>query len=117
MTAHERSELQDQLLRKSKPSFALSPRQEENRWWRKESPMSNPVPSIRYQSRRDVIERMAPRYREASPAQKVLLLDTVTAMTGYARKYAIRLLNQASEGPYTIRRRRLPRYGSEVQQA
>jgi hypothetical protein len=79
--------------------------------------MSHSVPSIGYQSRREAIERMAPRYREASLAQRVLLLDTVVAVTGYARKYAIRLLNQASLGQHTIQRRRLPRYGSEVQQA
>ncbi len=79
--------------------------------------MSRPFPSIDYQSRREVIERMAPRYREASLAQKALLLDTVIAVTGYARKYAIGLLNQESEGQYTIQRRRLPRYGEDVQQA
>jgi site-specific recombinase XerD len=79
--------------------------------------MSRPVTSVRYQSRRAVIEQMAPRYREASLAQKVLLLNTVVARTGYARKYAIRLLNEVPEGPHTIRRRRSPHYGSEVQQA
>lgn len=31
-------------------------------------------------------------------AQKTLLLDMVVAVTGYARKYAIGLLSQASEG-------------------
>ena len=79
--------------------------------------MTSPLPAARYQSRREVIDQMALRYREASLAQKVLLLDTVVARTGYARKYAIRLLNQDSEGQHTIQRRRLPRYGSEVQQA
>ena len=79
--------------------------------------MSHPITSVRYQSRREVIEQMAPCYHEASLAQKGLLLDTVVARTGYARKYAIRLLNEVPEGPHIIKRRRLPRYGSEVQQA
>jgi hypothetical protein len=38
-------------------------------------------------------------------------------MTGYARKYAIRLLNQTPEGKRTIQRPRQPRYGSVVQHA
>ncbi len=79
--------------------------------------MTRPLPSVRYQSRREVIEQMAPRYHKASLPQKALLLDMVVARTGYARKYAIRLLNQVSESQQTIQRRRLPRYGSEVQQA
>jgi hypothetical protein len=41
----------------------------------------------------------------------------VVAVTGSARKYAIRLLNQAPEGKRTIQRQRLSRYGSEVQHA
>lgn len=79
--------------------------------------MSRPVPSLSYAARQEVIERMAPCYREASFPQKGVLLDTVVATTGYARKYAIRLLNQAPTGKRTIQRRRLPRYGQEVQQA
>jgi hypothetical protein len=79
--------------------------------------MSHPITSVRYQSCREVIDQMAPRYQEASLAQKVLLLNTVVVRTGYARKYAIRLLNEVPEGPHAIKRHRSPRYGSEVQQA
>jgi hypothetical protein len=79
--------------------------------------LSRPVISLSYAARREMIERVVPAYHEASLAQKGLLLDTVVAITGYARKYAIRLLNQASPGQRTIRRRRLPRYGPEVRQA
>jgi hypothetical protein len=79
--------------------------------------MSSLLTAVGYQSRREVIAQMASRYQEASLAQKVLLFDTVVARTGYARKYAIRLLNQKAEGQHAIQRRRLPRYGSEVQQA
>src|SRR6266487_1045852 len=78
---------------------------------------SGPVPSLSYAARRELIERVAPLYREAFLAQKGLLLDRVVAMTGYARKYAIRLLNQTSEGKRTIQRQRVPRYGSQVRQA
>ena len=78
---------------------------------------SGPVPSLSYAARRELIERAAPLYREASLAQKGLLLDRVVAMTGYARKYAIRLLNQTPDGKRIIQRRRVPRYGSEVRQA
>jgi len=46
----------------------------------------------------EMIERVVPNSREASSAQKTLLLDTVVAVTGYARKYAIGLLNQAQVG-------------------
>jgi hypothetical protein len=78
---------------------------------------SQPVPSLSYAARRETIERMSPTYHAASLAQKGLLLDTVVAVTGYARKYAIHLLNKAPEGKRTIRRRRSSRYGSGVQQA
>src|SRR6266496_4526464 len=81
-------------------------------------PMSScPVISLSYAARRELIERVAPVYREASLAQKGLLLDRVVAVTGYARKYAIHLLNEASEGKRIIERRRPPRYGSQVQHA
>ena len=60
---------------------------------------------------------MAPGYWQASRAQKSLLLDTVVATTGYARKYAIQLLNHAPQGKRSIQRQRLPRYGAEGQHA
>jgi hypothetical protein len=63
----------------------------------------------------ELTERVAPLYREASLAQKGLLLDRMVTMTGYARTYAIHLLNHAPAGKRTIHRRRQPRYGQEVQ--
>jgi len=60
---------------------------------------------------------MAPFYREASLAQKALLLDQVVLVTGYARKYAIGLLNRAPKGTHALKRPRSPRYGHEVQHA
>jgi hypothetical protein len=53
---------------------------------RREIPMSRPATSLSYAARREVIERVGPSYREASLAQKTLLLDMVVAVTGYARK-------------------------------
>jgi hypothetical protein len=78
---------------------------------------SDPLPSLSFATRRELIERAAPFYREASLAQKGVLLDQVMAMTGYTRKYAIRLLNHLCESKRRITRQRLPRYGSEVRQA
>ncbi len=78
---------------------------------------SSPLTTLSSAGRRQVVERMAPFYREASLAQKALLLDQVVLVTGYACKYAIRLLNQAPQGKRTIQRRRQPRYDQEVQQA
>jgi hypothetical protein len=61
--------------------------------------------------------QIAPRYREASPTLKIVILDEFVAATGYARKYAIRLLNQPVTTELKIERSRAPRYGPEVQQA
>jgi hypothetical protein len=64
--------------------------------------MSRPAIPLPPQVRRQAIEQIAPRYRQASFAQKILLLDAVVAATGYARKYAITLLNQPAERTPTI---------------
>jgi hypothetical protein len=61
---------------------------------------------------------VAGRYREAPGHQKSAILDEFVAVTGYARKYAIRLLRRpelVASGP--IRRPRPRRYGGEVQAA
>ena len=63
------------------------------------SRLARPLPA---RTRRQVVEQVAPRYREASFAQKILLLDAVVEASGYARKYAITLLNQPTERPLTI---------------
>src|SRR5258706_4100436 len=79
--------------------------------------MMHQVVALSYRARREIVAQMAPHYREASLARKIMMLDSLVEMTGYARKYAIGLLNQETQGPLTIRRPRQPRYGSEVQQA
>ena len=78
--------------------------------------MHHPLP-LSYATRREVVERVVPLYQEASLAQKVHLLDQVVAVTGYARTYAISLLNHAPPGQRTIQRRRPSRYPAHVQQA
>jgi ABC-type transporter MlaC component len=70
-----------------------------------------------FQTRRALLRSLAPRYRQASPAQKTLLLDSFVEWTGYTRKYAIALLNHGGHGQQTIQRNRSPRYGQAVQQA
>src|SRR5438309_5502870 len=70
-----------------------------------------------YQAKRELLLQIAPRYREASPTLKTVILDEFVAATGYARKYAIRLLSHPVASKVTIERPRAPHYGPEVQQA
>src|SRR6266581_1602084 len=70
-----------------------------------------------YRAKRELLLQIAPRYREASSALKEVILDEFVAATGYARKYAIRLLNHPAEQKLTIARPRPPHYGPEVQHA
>ena len=70
-----------------------------------------------FQARRALLRYLAPRYRQASPAQKTLLLDSFVEWTGYTRKYAIELLNHGEHGQETIQCRCLPQYRPSVQQA
>ncbi|MBO0793361.1 MAG: ISNCY family transposase, partial [Ktedonobacteraceae bacterium] len=67
-------------------------------------------------ARREVIQRMAPRYQHVSASFKGVLLDEVVALTGYARRTALRLLNHPPQGPHPKKRHRHRRYGPEVQQ-
>ncbi len=72
---------------------------------------------LSYQARRELVERMAPQYQAASRTQKMLLLDTFVALTGYVRKYAVWLLNHPVESRPKGPPARPVHYGSEVQQA
>ena len=73
--------------------------------------------SSRYQVRREVLQQLAPQYRQASAAQKRTLLEAFIAATGYVPKYARWLLNHAEEVQQTHGRSRLRKYGLEVQHA
>jgi len=72
---------------------------------------------LSYQSKRELLWQIAPRYREASAPIKEVILDEFVAATGYARKYAIRLLNHPAEQKRLITRARPVHYGPEVQDA
>jgi len=68
-----------------------------------------------FQAKRELLGQVAPRYREATGVQKQHILDAFVAATGYARKYAIRVLGQpALPTPGPIVRPRTPHYGSAV---
>src|SRR5205814_9301628 len=69
------------------------------------------------QARRALLRNLTPHYRQASPPQKTLLLDSFVEWTGYTRKYAIALLNHGKHDQQSIQRHRLPQYGPAVQQA
>ncbi len=72
---------------------------------------------LSYRSKKELLLQIAPRYTEASPALKTVILDEFVAATGYARKYAIRLLGHPVAPQLSIERPRSPHYGLEVQQA
>ena len=60
---------------------------------------------------------MAPRYQRASRSRKTRMLDEFVANAGYARKYAIQLLNHPKTQKSQSQQARLPHYCSEVKQA
>lgn len=59
-------------------------------------------------SRRDYLQKIYPRYRQASREEKSGILNEFCANCGYNRQYAIRVLNGAPPGgrPAGKRRRR-----------
>jgi hypothetical protein len=73
--------------------------------------------SLSYQARREVLQQVAPQYREVSSSQKRTLLDAFVATTGYHRTYARWLLNHAEEVQQTQGRSQLRKYGPDVQHA
>ncbi len=71
-----------------------------------------------YRSKHELLSQVAARYQLASHGQKSAMLDVFVAATGYARKYAIRVLTRPPlPAPTQIRRPRLPRYGAAVHAA
>lgn len=68
-------------------------------------------------SRRDLMDSISQRYRQAAKASKTRILDEVCAATGFHRKYAITRINlvEASRPAKAARpRRRKKTYGREV---
>ncbi len=70
-----------------------------------------------HRSRQELLVRVAPRYQDARGAQKSRILDEFIASTGYARKYAIRLLHGPVRPPAPIRRSRALHSGPAVREA
>lgn len=69
-------------------------------------------------SKHELLTQVVPRYREANRKHKSIILNEFIASTGYARKYAIRLLTMLDVAlPGPIQRPRERRYGAEVQNA
>src|SRR5947209_10611171 len=66
---------------------------------------------VNLQSRRQLLKQFAPQYREASSAQKRVLLDTFTQATGYHRRYGMWLLNHAEDVLHAPAYARLSHYG------
>src|SRR5579884_4193688 len=69
------------------------------------------------QARYQLLLEMVPRYRGASVSEKGALLDEIAAQTGYARRYAMWLLNHPELLQPHSRRRRQTQYGPEDQHA
>jgi hypothetical protein len=69
-------------------------------------------------AKRELLAQIAVRYQEANQLQRTVILDEFVAATGYARKYATRLLTHPPAPPAPkIQRRRERHYGPAVQQA
>lgn len=48
--------------------------------------------SMSFQAKRELLAKVAPRYREANKKQRSIILNEFISSAGYSRKYAIRLL-------------------------
>jgi len=73
---------------------------------------------MNFAAKRQLAVQVAARYREGSHAQRSVMLDEFVAATGYARKYAIRLLTDpVIPLPAAITRPRARHYGPDVQEA
>ena len=70
-----------------------------------------------FRAKRELLVQVAPRYRAARHGERSAILDEFIAVTGYDRKYAIRVLLGPIQPPAPIRRPRLAYYGREVQEA
>ncbi len=70
-----------------------------------------------FQAKRELLRQIAPRYQTAPHGQRSVILDEFVAATGYARKYAIRLLTSPVMPSGRIERPRPPRYGPAVREA
>ncbi len=71
-----------------------------------------------FSSRRELLCRVAARYQMGDRKERTAILDEFTATAGYARKYAIRQLNQVENGPrLPVQRSQRRWYGVDVEEA
>jgi hypothetical protein len=73
--------------------------------------------TMSFLAKHELLERISARYRVGGRKQKRIILDEFIESTGYARKYAIRLLGEPGDPRAGIRRQRLRWYGSAVEEA
>jgi hypothetical protein len=73
--------------------------------------------SLSFAAKRELLLQTATRYQSVAHTQKSIVLDEFIAATGYARKYAIRLLTHPVRAVVSIKRPRARRYGGVVQTA
>ena len=70
------------------------------------------------QARHAYLRQIQVRYRAASRVEKTQILDEFCHVTGYHRKYAVRLLNTSDSGRQASKAgRRKPIYGANVVRA
>ena len=69
------------------------------------------------EAKRELLFQVAPQYREATHAEKSIILNEFLESTGYARKYGIRVLSRPVQTPVRVQRTRPRRYGPAVQEA
>src|SRR6266536_5218494 len=73
--------------------------------------------SMSFRGKRELLVQVAPRYGRARHGHRSVILDEFVAVTGYERKYAIRLLLGPIRPPAPIRRPRAAQYGPNVREA
>ena len=75
------------------------------------------MPSLDQDSRRQLTAAVADRYQRATKPEKMLILDEFTAVTGFHRKHAIRVLGAAPGPALPARLRRQSIYDEAVREA
>lgn len=73
--------------------------------------------SLSFPAKRELLTQTSNRYQTASHLQKSIILNEFVAATGYARKYAIRLLTHPVPPIVPNKRPRERRYGPPIQEA
>ena len=73
--------------------------------------------SVSAHSKREYVQAIYPRYRQAKRRDKGRILDEFCQVTGYHRKHAVRVLNGPAPGAARPARRRAVQYGPAVIEA